>query len=82
MGYRDPSNYGYTQGPQADSIEELSAKVEKLEKNPGGTVDYSKLENKPEINGVELEGNKTTDDLKIQTGGSPTVEGETLVFSK
>lgn len=82
MAYRDPQYYGYTQGDQADSIEDLTKRVDELEKHPEGTVDYSKLENKPEINGVELEGNKTTDDLKIQTGGSPTVEGETLVFSK
>lgn len=31
----------------------------------GGTSDYSKLTNKPSINGVTLEGNKTTEGLKI-----------------
>ena len=30
-----------------------------------GTVDYTELENKPSINGTELEGNKTLDDLGI-----------------
>lgn len=31
----------------------------------GGTTDYNYLENKPQINGVELLGNKTTSDLGI-----------------
>lgn len=31
----------------------------------GGTSDYSNLTNKPKINNVELEGNKTTSDLNI-----------------
>lgn len=31
----------------------------------GGTSDYTDLSNKPKINGVELNGNKTTSDLKI-----------------
>lgn len=33
-------------------------------------MDYSKAKNKPSINGVELVGNLTTEDLKIQAGGS------------
>lgn len=36
----------------------------------GGTTDYNDLENKPQINGVILEGNKTPQDLHITT--SPT----------
>ena len=32
----------------------------------GGTSDYEKLENKPQINGVELVGNKTTKELGIK----------------
>lgn len=31
----------------------------------GSTADYSDLKNKPKINGVELSGNKTTEDLGI-----------------
>lgn len=31
----------------------------------GGTSDYSALNNKPQINGVTLQGNKTTEDLNI-----------------
>lgn len=33
----------------------------------GGTTDYNDLENKPQINGVILEGNKTPQDLHITT---------------
>lgn len=32
----------------------------------GGTSDYGALLNKPKINGVELVGNKTSEELKIQ----------------
>lgn len=32
----------------------------------GGTSDYNQLENKPQINGVELVGNKTTEELGIK----------------
>lgn len=31
----------------------------------GGTTDYTQLENKPSINGITLEGNKTTEELDI-----------------
>ena len=33
-----------------------------------GTSDYRKLANKPQINGVELVGNKTTKELGIEAG--------------
>lgn len=36
----------------------------------GSTSDYSELTNKPQINGVELVGNKTLDDLSIQPKGN------------
>lgn len=32
------------------------------------TTDYQDLINKPKINGVELDGNKTTEDLNINVG--------------
>jgi hypothetical protein len=32
----------------------------------GGTNDYSQLINKPQINGQELDGNMSTDDLQIE----------------
>lgn len=45
-----------------------------------GTTDYNKLKNRPRINGVELIGNKTSDELKIPAGekgekGDPGPEG-------
>lgn len=41
----------------------------------GGTNNYPELANKPRINGVELVGNKTTEDLGIEVG----VSEETLI---
>lgn len=42
--------------------------------NPGGgTYDYTQLDNKPKINGVELSGNKSTADLGINIPTVPTV---------
>lgn len=35
-----------------------------------GTDNYNELDNKPSINGVVLTGNKTSDDLGIETGGT------------
>lgn len=35
-------------------------------------ADYTTLKNKPSINGVELVGNKTSEDLHIQSGGGTT----------
>lgn len=34
-----------------------------------GTTDYNKLQNKPQINGVTLEENKTSSDLGLQPSG-------------
>lgn len=36
----------------------------------GGTTDYTQLTNKPQINNVELSGNKTLDELGIQAKGN------------
>ena len=36
-----------------------------IEISTGGTNDYNELINKPQINGVELVGNKTPEDLDI-----------------
>lgn len=43
------------------------------------TGDYTDLTNKPQINGVELDGKLSSDDLKIK-GAEYTVTGETLVI--
>ena len=39
-----------------------------------GTTNYTNLTNKPQINGVELSGNKTLDDLNIQPKGNYLTE--------
>ena len=41
----------------------------------GGTTDYNDLTNKPSINGVTLEGNKTSADLNIQSQTTQTDHG-------
>lgn len=40
----------------------------------GGTSDYSDLDNKPQINSIELDGNKTLSDLGIQPAGNYLTE--------
>ena len=42
---------------------------------PGGTTNYNDLTNKPTINGVTLEGNKTSADLDIQSQTTQTDHG-------
>lgn len=44
----------------------------------GGTSDYTALENKPKINGVTLEGDKSSSDLGISV---PSVDEETIIKS-
>ena len=59
--------YGYTEGENPDSIEGLTKRVEALEEGGGGggTTDYNKLKNLPTINGKQVKGALTTDDLDI-----------------
>ena len=40
----------------------------------GGTSDYRNLENKPQINNVELTGNKTSSDLGLQPAGNYVID--------
>lgn len=40
----------------------------------GGTSNYNQLSNKPQINGVELTGNKTSEELHITGGGGITLK--------
>ena len=42
----------------------------------GGTFDYKELSNKPQINSVELNGNKTLDELGIQAKGDYALKNE------
>ena len=64
-------------GDQLSALNEANAtqneRIKALEDAPagGGTTDYTALENKPSINGVELTGNKSLGDLGI---GEPTDE--------
>ena len=46
-----------------------------------GTDDYEELENKPQINNVELVGNKTSADLGLQPAGEYLTEESDPVFS-
>jgi hypothetical protein len=46
-------------------IDDTTGKVKFHSTGSGGTTDYDELTNKPQINGVELTGNKTTSDLKL-----------------
>ena len=40
----------------------------------GGTSDYRNLENKPQINNIELTGNKTSSDLGLQPAGNYVID--------
>lgn len=48
----------------------------------GGTSDYAELENKPQINGVALEDNKTSEDLSLYGDGNPPPYPVTSVNNK
>lgn len=55
----------------------INGEVHKIRGGGGqGTSDYSDLDNKPQVNGVTLTGNKSLIDLGI----TPTVTNETLSF--
>ena len=41
----------------------LSKRIKALEEGGGGTTDYNDLDNKPSINGVELKGNITLEEI-------------------
>ena len=44
----------------------------------GGVTDYNQLTNKPQINNITLEGNKTSDDIDVTPEAQVT--GENLIF--
>lgn len=50
---------------------------ENPEPGPGGTSDYTELTNKPSINGVELNGNKTLTQLGIAPAATTYTKDET-----
>ena len=50
--------------------------------NDGGTHDYDELYNKPQVNGVTLEGNKTLGELGIpvyRAGNNITISGDNTI---
>lgn len=56
----------------------VSAINEVFDKPSGGTVDYNELENLPQINSVELKGNKSFSDLGLNAANVPFTDGETF----
>ena len=53
-----------------NDVNEAIEKVENMQPSSGGTSDYTYLENKPSINAIVLEGNKTLEELGIQPSGN------------
>lgn len=51
---------------EIEIIESESNEIVTFEENTGGTSNYNYLTNKPQINNIELIGNKTSNDLKLQ----------------
>ena len=58
------------------SIDENGVLSATRSSSTGGTTNYTDLTNKPSINGVELSGNKTLDDLGIQPKGNYALKSE------
>lgn len=55
----------YTDDPQS-RIEELLIQLKQLIETSGGVSDYEQLTNKPRINGVELVGDQSSDELGME----------------
>lgn len=56
--------------------------INEIAQGGGGTTDYDDLENKPQINSVELSGNKSLDDLGIQPSEiSKSASGSIATFT-
>lgn len=74
----------YDEPPQSrveELLLELKEVIEAGGGGGGGTTNYNALTNKPSINGVTLQGDKSTSDLDIQSGTNCTVQNENLIFS-
>lgn len=59
----------------ADKIAELQEQIQQGT-GSGGTTDYTDLENKPKINGHELSGNQSSEDLGLQQAGDYALKSE------
>ena len=57
-----------------DGSKEVTINIPTSSGGGSGTTNYTNLTNKPQINGVELSGNKTLDDLNIQPKGNYLTE--------
>lgn len=72
----------YDKNPQSREeylLLKLKEKIEEGGGGGGGTSDYPALTNKPQINGVELVGNKTSADLNIDAVTTEAVVANTAV---
>lgn len=58
----------------------LNRKIKKLQVSGGGVSDYKDLSGKPQINGVTLQGNLTSEDLGVMPSDAeiPTATAETI----
>lgn len=65
----EEENRGILPVDPEDIENEISIEEDVIYDGSGGTSDYEKLKNKPQINSVELIGNKTTSELKLQPEG-------------
>lgn len=69
-----------TQGKKQSEINaDYKKRIETLEAggtSSGGTTDYTDLTNKPQINGHELSGNKSSKDLGLQQAGDYALKSE------
>lgn len=53
---------------------EFNTKIVPVVNPGGGTSDYNKLSNRPSINGIVLEGNKTNEELLIDAISNEEIE--------
>ena len=63
----------YNKPPQS-RIEELLLELKEAIEEGSGTDDYEDLENKPQINGHEVSGNQTGDDLGLMDQSASLTE--------
>ena len=54
-----------TYSPISENAQSGKAVAEAVAKSGGGTTDYELLDNKPQINGIELNGNLTAEELSL-----------------
>lgn len=60
----------------------LNSKIKNGGSGTGGTSNYNQLTNKPQINDIELTGNKTLEDLGVQPAGDYLTEDDVLIVTE